>query len=92
MHFDNFCTQHGIVYKIMKTYLAKSNTDVEDKNRTMKDMMNMMLINLTFPQNIAGEAILTNDYFLNKVPRKKLDSKFYESWKDMRPYYQYLKV
>ena len=44
---------------------------VERKNRTLKEMMNAMLISSSLPQNMWGEAILFANYLLNKVPKKK---------------------
>ena len=39
-----------------------------------------------------GEAILSANYLLNKVPRKKEDKTPYELWKGRKPSYTYLKV
>ena len=39
-----------------------------------------------------GEAILSANYLLNKVPRKKVDKTPYELWKGRKPSYKYLKV
>jgi hypothetical protein len=36
-------------------------------------MMNVMLIRLRAPHNLLGEAILTINYIINKVPHKKLE-------------------
>ena len=55
-------------------------------------MMNAMLISSGLPQNIWGEAILSSNYLLNKVPRKKEEKTPYELWKGKRPSYKYLQV
>ena len=52
-------------------YLTQSNGVVERKNRTLKEMMNAMLISSGLPQNMWGEAILSANYLLNKVPKKR---------------------
>ena len=55
-------------------------------------MMNAMLISSGLPQNMWGEAILSNNYLLKKVPRKKEEKTPYELWKRKRPSYKYLQV
>ena len=54
-------------------YSPQSNGVAERKNRTLKEMINSMLISSELPQNMWGEAILSNNYILNKVSRKKDD-------------------
>ena len=39
-----------------------------------------------------GEAILSANYLLNKVPKKKPEKTPYELWKRMKPSYKYLRV
>ena len=48
----------------------------ESKNRTLKEMRNAMLISFGLPQNMWCESILSSNYFLNKVPRKKKEKLF----------------
>ena len=62
------------------------------KNRTLKEMMNVMLISSGLPQNLWGEALLSANYILNRLPHKKLDKTPYELWKGRSPSYKYLKV
>ena len=64
----------------------------ERKNRTLKEMMNAMLISSRLPQNLLGEAFLSANYILNKLPHKKLDKNRYTLWKGRSPSYTYLKV
>ena len=54
--------------------------------------MNAMLISSGLPQNMWGEAILSANYLLNKVPKKKAEKTPYELWKVMKPSYKYLLV
>ncbi|XP_074591677.1 mitogen-activated protein kinase kinase kinase YODA-like [Curcuma longa] len=44
------------------------------------------------PQNLWGEAILSANHILNKIPHKKSDKTPYELWKGREPSYKYLKV
>ena len=55
-------------------------------------MMNAMLISSGLPQNMWGEAILSSNYLLNKISRKKEEKTAYELWKGKRPSYKYLRV
>ena len=54
--------------------------------------MNAMLISYDLPQNMWGEAILFANYFLNKVPKKKVEKASYELWRGRKPFYKYLRV
>ena len=87
-----FCAQHGIIHEVTAPYSPQSNGVAERKNRTLKEMMNAMLISSGLPQNMWGEAILSSNYLLNKVPRKKEEKTPYELWKGKRPSYKYLRV
>lgn len=55
-------------------------------------MMNALLLSSGLPHNMWREAVLTANYLLNKVPRKKQDKSPYELWKGRTPFYQYLRV
>jgi hypothetical protein len=90
--FGEFCSKHGIVHQTTAPYSPQQNGVAERKNRTLKEMMNAMLISFGLPQNLWGEAILSANYILNKLPQKKLDKTPYELWKGRTPSYQFLKV
>ena len=51
-----------------------------------------MLTSSGVPQNLWGEALLSTNYVLNKLPHKRLDKTPYELWKGHVPSYKYLKV
>ena len=55
-------------------------------------MMNATLISSGLPQNLWGEALLSANYILNKLPHKKLDKTPYTLWKGQSPSDKYLKV
>ena len=88
----DYCAKYGIVHEVTAPYSPQSNGVAERKNRTLKEMMNAMLLSSGLPQNMWGEAILSSNYLLNRVPRKKQDKTPYELWKGRRPSYKYLKV
>ena len=79
--FVDLCAHHGIIHETTAPYSPQSNGVAERKNRTLKEMMNAMLISFGLPQNMWGEAILSANYLLNKVPKKKEEKTPYELWK-----------
>jgi len=90
--FNVFCSENGIIHQTTAPYSPQSNGVAERKNRTLKEMMNAMLISSGLPQNLWGDAILSANYILNKIPHKKTNLTPYELWKGHRPSYNYLKV
>lgn len=76
--FGEFCAEHGIIHQTTAPYTPQQNGVAERKNRTLKEMMNAMLISSGLPHNLWSEVILTANYILNKVPRKKVDKTPYE--------------
>ena len=55
-------------------------------------MMYAMLISSGVPQNMWGEAILSANYLLNKVPWNDEQKTPYELWKIRQPSYNYLRM
>ena len=62
------------------------------KNRTLKEMMNSLLISSGLPQNLWGEAILTENQILNRVSHSKTNVIPYEKQKGRKPNLKYFKV
>ena len=90
--FKDFCVDHGIIHQTTAPYAPQSNGIAERKNRTLKDTINSLLIQSGLADEMWGEAVLTANYLLNKLPHKKLDKTPYELWHGRRPSYKYLKV
>ena len=88
--FMSLCEQSGIIHQVTAPYSPQSNGIAERKNRTLKEMMNAMLISSGLPQNMWGEAVLSANYLLNKIPRKQEDKTPYELWKGRAPSYKFL--
>ncbi|KAJ9684091.1 hypothetical protein PVL29_016537 [Vitis rotundifolia] len=90
--FNSFCEDHGIIHETTPPYSPESNGVAERKNRTLKDMMNAMLVSSGAPLNLWGEAILSACHIQNRIPYKKTSKTLYELWKGYAPNIAYLKV
>ena len=90
--FGDFCSQHGIIHQTTAPYSPQQNGVDECKNRTLKEIMNTLLLSFGLLQNMWGEAILSANYIFNRIPHKKTNKSPYELWKGQRPFYKYLKV
>ena len=55
-------------------------------------MMNALMINLFHREIFGGEAILTTNKILNRVPHRKTQSIPYKLWKGRKPNLTYFKV
>ena len=89
--FNSFCEDHGIIHETSPPYSLESNGIVERKNRTLKEMMNAMLVSSGAPLNLWGKAILFACHIQNRIPYKKTSKTPYELWKDYAPNIAYLK-
>ncbi|CAL1356033.1 unnamed protein product [Linum trigynum] len=90
--FEEICLENGIIHQTSAPYTPQKNGVAERKNRTLKDMMNALLLNSALPQNLWGEAILIATQILNRVPYSKTQTIPYEKWKGKRPNLNYFKV
>lgn len=90
--FSEFCSTHGIVHQTTAPYTPQQNGVAERKNRTLKNMINAMLITSGAPLSLWGEACIAANNILNKIPHKKFPQSPYELWKNKKPSYKKLKV
>ncbi|CAL8091268.1 unnamed protein product [Prunus armeniaca] len=90
--FAEFCATNGIIHQTTAPYTPQQNGVAERKNRTLKDMINSMLNSSGLPHNMWGEALLTANTILNRIPHKTSDKSPYEVWKGRLPTYKTLKV
>ena len=89
---NDYCEKEGIIHEVTPPYSPESNGVVKRKNRTLKEMMNSLLVSALAPNNLGGEAILSACHLQNRIPYKKIGKTPYESWKDHAPNLKYLKV
>ena len=69
---EDFCEKNVIIDEVSGPYTPQQKGLAERKNRTLKEMMNSMLLSSGLSNNIWGEAVLYECYILNRVPHKKL--------------------
>ena len=88
---NDYCEKEGIIHEVNPPYSPESNGVAERKNRTLKEMMNSLLVSASAPNNLWGEAILFA-CLQNRIPYKKTGKTPYELWKGHEPNLKYLKV
>ena len=90
--FQEICLENGIIHQMTSPYTPQQNGVAERKNRTLKEMMNALLLSSGLRQNLWGEAVLTATQILNRVPYSKTQIIPYEKWKGRKPNLNYFKV
>src|SRR5438128_48368 len=76
--FDVFCEEHGIIHERTPPYSPQSNRIAQRKNRTLIDLVNVMLDITGLSKAWWGEAVLTSSHVLNRVPNKNKEKIPYE--------------
>ena len=90
--FKEFCEQNGIIHEVTPPYSPESNGIAERKNKTLKEMMNAMLVSSGLSSNMWGKAILSACHIQNKIPYKKTSKTPYDLWEGRKLKLEYLKV
>ena len=55
---NDYCEKKEIIHEVTSPYSPELNGVAERKNRTLKEMMNYLLVSSSAPNNLWGEAIL----------------------------------
>jgi len=77
---------------IATPYTPQSNSIVEQKNRTLMDILNCTLRSSGAPENLWGKTLLSAYFILNRVSQKDYDITPYERWKGRTPNIQFFKL
>ena len=67
----DYCEKEGIIHEVTPPYSPESNRVAKRKNKTLKEMMNSLLVNASTPNHLCIEAILPACYLQNRIPYKK---------------------
>ena len=62
--FVEICLENGLLHQTTAPYTPRSNGIAERKNRTLKEMMNALLISSGLPQNLGGKLSLQQIKYL----------------------------
>ena len=90
--FSTFCEEHGIIHQNSVPYTPQQNGFAKRKNRTLVDIVNVMILSAKLPFNLWGEALLIACHVHNRVPSKKIKVSPYELWNRRKPNLDYIKV
>ena len=63
----------------------------KEKNRTIVEMINAMILNAKLSFNLWAEALLTACHAHNRIPSRKIKISPYEMWKGRKPNLGYLR-
>ena len=78
---NDYCENERIIHEVTPLYSPESNGATERKNKTLKEIMNSLLVSASTPNNLWGEAILSVCHLQNRIPYKKIGKTPYELWK-----------
>lgn len=67
-----------ILYKVIALYSPSSKGAVRRKNKTLIYLVNLMLISFSAPKMFYGEAVLSVNFILNRIPYKTFILTLYE--------------
>jgi hypothetical protein len=68
--FTKFCMEHGIIHERTPSYSPQSNGIAKRKNRTITELVNVMLGTTGLSKEWWGEVILIACHVLNRFPTK----------------------
>ena len=78
--FKELCDEKGIERQLTIAYTPQQNGVAERRNRTVLEMVRLMMAQANLPISYWGDALLTTTYILNRVPSKSVSSTPYELW------------
>ena len=89
-HFENFCNKHGIRHEYSAPKTPQKNGVVEQKNRTLQEMVHVMLKSRRVLTQFWAEALNTPCYIQNIVYLRLGTMTPYEIWRGKKPKLKHL--
>jgi len=83
--FTKFLENLGIRAQYTMTGTPQQNRVAERRNRTLMDIVRIMISYSTVPDSLWGNALKITMYILNRVPNKVVLTAAFELWIDRRP-------
>ena len=91
--FQEFCDQEGIIHEVTHPYIPQHNGAVERKNRTIMNMVRIMLKGKSLPKYLWGKAVSTAVFILNRSPSKRLEGITpEEAWSGAKPNVSHFRI
>ena len=79
--FKNYCDDRDIAIQLTIPSTSQHNGLAKRRNRTLLDMVRLMMAQANLPISFWGDALLSTTYIINRVPSKYVPSTPYELWK-----------
>jgi len=76
--FKEFCEENGIQRQLTISHTPQQNGVAERRNRTLLDIVRLMMAHANLLISFRGDALLTTTYILNRMPRKSVPATPYE--------------
>ena len=90
--FACFLKDYGIVLQYTMSSKHTMNSVVEQRNRTLKDMVKSMVSHSSLLESLWGEALKIVAYILNRVLSKVFNKIPYELWTGKQPSIKHLHI
>lgn len=82
---QSFLKDKGISFQSTVPYSPEQNGVSERKNRTLMESARCMLLDAGLPHKYWGEAVMTANYIINRLPTSSNESTPYELWTGNKP-------
>jgi transposase InsO family protein len=90
--FSEFCVEHGIIHERTPSYSPQPNRIAKRKNRTLTELVNVMLETTELSKEWWGEVISIACHVLNRVPIKNKEITPFKKWEKKRLNLSYLRT
>ena len=83
--FKELCDENGIARQLTMPYTPQQNGVAERRNRTLLEMVRLMMAQANLLISYWGDTLLTAAYILNRVSSKSVSSTPYGLWTNKKP-------